>query len=89
MKKYRWIRTLFLVLFAIGVAGASAYHWFWVRPEKACTDVGRWWDPEARVCAQPLVLSDVTGRPLGQERTAEQVAAGRARAQAPAAVSTR
>lgn len=76
MKTYGWIRTLFLSLFAIGVTAATAWHWFVDRPLKQCEAKGGWYDPDTRVCAQPFFLSDRTGRPLGQQRTPEQVAAG-------------
>lgn len=79
MKKYGWMRTLFLALFAVGVTGAAAWHWFIDRPEKLCAAKGGWYDAEGRICAQPFVLSDRTGRPLGQKRTPEEIAAGQER----------
>lgn len=79
MKGYGWLRTLFLVIFATGSAGAAGWHWFVVRPAKACEARAGWWDADARVCAQPFNLSDRTGRPLGQKRTPEQIAVGQAR----------
>lgn len=92
MRSYAWLRTLFLALFALGSAGAAAYHWFIVRPEKRCEERAGWYDPEKRICATPLLISDITGRPLNQKRTPEEIAAGQARARgesvapAPAAV---
>lgn len=80
MGNYRWLRTLFLTLVAVGSAGAAAYHWFVVRPAKACEAKGAWWDPDKRVCAMPVVISDITGRPVGRSRTPEEIAAGQARA---------
>lgn len=90
MKGYGWLRTTFLVLFAIGVSAATAWHWFVIRPADQCEKNRGWYDPETRVCAQPIVLSDRTGRPLGHRRTPEQIAAGqerfrRATGQTPAA----
>lgn len=80
MRSYAWLRTLFLVLFAIGTGAAVAYHWFIVRPETRCEERAGWYDPEKRICATPLLISDITGRPLNQKRTPEEIAAGRARA---------
>jgi hypothetical protein len=31
-------------------------------PEQKCLEGHKWWDPYSRVCAQPILTSDVTGR---------------------------
>lgn len=88
MRNYAWLRTLFLTLFAFSAAGFAAYQWFVVRPEKRCAAREGWYDPETRICATPLLISDITGRPLNRKRTPEEIAAGQAKARgepAPAA----
>lgn len=74
------LKIVFLVLFALGCAGIWAHQWFWVRPQKACVAAQAWWDGGSRTCARPVVLSDLTGRPVGTKRTPEQVEAARAKA---------
>jgi hypothetical protein len=80
MRNYAWLRTLFLTLLAFSAAGFAAYQWIVVRPEKRCEARAGWYDSETRICATPLLISDITGRPLNQKRTPEEIAAGQARA---------
>lgn len=62
------LKLIFLGIFAIGCAGVWAYQIFWAMPAKKCEANGQWWDGATRVCAQPLTISSITGRPAGMSR---------------------
>ena len=64
----RRLTLLFVGIFAVLVAGAFAFQRFYVAPEEACTQSGRWWYEEGRECVQPIDLPDITGRPAGVTR---------------------
>lgn len=64
----RRLTLLFGAIFAILVVGAFAFQRFYVAPEDACTQSGRWWYEEGRECVQPIYLPDITGRPAGVTR---------------------
>jgi len=84
------LRTVFLALFAIGVAAIAVYHFVWEVPEERCVERRGWWDPATRICARPVFLADLTGRPAGDKRTPEEVAAARAKLRAqPAAAPSK
>jgi hypothetical protein len=59
----RRLGLLFVGIFGVLVIGALAYQRYWAAPEDRCETSGRWWDPESRICAQPLSLAEITGRP--------------------------
>jgi hypothetical protein len=59
---------LFGVMFAFLVGGLVLFDRFWIGPEKACEQDGRWWYPEERQCLTPIYLPDITGRPAGVTR---------------------
>ncbi len=65
------IKLIFLAAFAAVSAGIVIYHFGWVRPLRACEFEQRgWWDPAGRVCAKPVLISDITGRTL-EDKAAE------------------
>ena len=39
-------------------------------PGDRCEAGGKWWDPESQVCAQPISIAEITGRPNPGERAA-------------------
>ena len=59
------LKLFFLGLFAISCVGVWAYQLLWVAPRKACEAHRNWWDPASRVCATPIYLPNLTGRPIG------------------------
>lgn len=73
------LRLIFLIVFLVGATASFAYSYFWLWPQERCERAQSWWDPQTRVCARPILISDITGRPIGQERTPEEIAAARAR----------
>jgi hypothetical protein len=74
------LRIVFFGIFLLGSAGAFVYHQVWTKPGQACEKAGKWWDARHRVCATPVMISDITGR-TPQDRQAE--AAARAAIAAP------
>jgi hypothetical protein len=41
-----------------------------------CTQARKWWDGSQRVCAQPILISDITGRVIADPKArAEAMAA--------------
>ncbi len=64
------LSILFLATFAVLVGGMFAYDAVVVAPGDRCEARGEWWDPQGRVCAQPISIAEITGRPLPGQRAA-------------------
>ena len=64
------LKLIFLGAFAILVVGVIVWTVGWAIPAKKCADAKKWWDAGERVCAQPVLISDITGRTL-QDKQAE------------------
>ena len=79
------LKLFFLGLFAISCVAVWTYELLWAAPRKACEAHGNWWDPFSRVCATPIYLPNLTGRPIGAlspaQLKARAQAAGAAEAQ--------
>ena len=73
----RRLTTLFLVLFALSLGGVFVIQRVWVDPGVRCEKSGRWWDMENRVCAQPISIAEITGRPAGVSRAEASMAKNR------------
>jgi hypothetical protein len=58
------LRIVFLVLFALGAGASWGYQLFWAKPRKECEARGHWWSNYKRVCAYPIDITQITGRPL-------------------------
>lgn len=78
------LKLVFLGVFVLSLVGIFAYQVYVVRPAERCEAKGDWWDPDGRVCARPVLISDITGRTIPERKAAEQAAAA-AEAQAKAA----
>ncbi len=59
---------MFFGLFAVLVAGAMTFQAFWLNPGKRCEAQGNWYDVETRICATPIYVPNITGRPAGMSR---------------------
>lgn len=83
------LKLIFLGLFALLSAGALVYHVGWVWPGKKCEAAGDWWDWRTRTCAQPILISDITGRPIVNKasRDAAKADAAKARDEKPEAAA--
>jgi hypothetical protein len=75
----RRLAIIFLALFAIINVVMLVWQWGWVSPQKKCEAAHKWWDGAQRVCAQPVLISDITGRVIGDKEAeaAAKAAVGR------------
>lgn len=64
------LSILFLATFAVLVGGMFAWDAVVVAPGDRCEARGEWWDPQGRVCAQPISIAEITGRPNPGQRAA-------------------
>lgn len=71
------LSVLFLSIFAVMLAGLFAYENLVVAPGDRCEAGGKWWDAESRVCAQPISIAEITGRPNPGDRAAASDAKNR------------
>lgn len=67
------VKLVFLGIFAVAVAGILIYQIGWGWPGQKCEENGMWWDNAGRVCAKPVMISDITGR-TPQDKQAEAAA---------------
>jgi hypothetical protein len=64
------LKLIFIVIFFVLVAGVMVWQVGWIMPQKKCEGERKWWDADGRVCAQPVLVSDITGRTI-QDKQAE------------------
>lgn len=63
------LKLIFLALFVIGAIGVGVWQVGWVVPRNKCEKEQRmWWDAGERVCAKPVLISDITGRVITDEK---------------------
>ncbi|WP_334161698.1 hypothetical protein [Phenylobacterium sp.] len=67
------LKLIFLGVFAVLSVGVLVWQVGWVMPMKKCEEAHKWWDHGQRVCAQPVLISDITGRTI-QDKEAEAAA---------------
>lgn len=78
------LKYIFAGVFALSLVGIFVYHAHVVWPAERCEAQGDWWDPDGRVCARPVLISDITGRTIQERMAAEEAAAASAPKSAPA-----
>ena len=73
------LKLIFIGIFAVMVVGVIVWQVGWIVPAKKCTSAHKWWDGGERVCATPVLISDITGRTIGdkQAEAAARAAIGR------------
>lgn len=64
------LKLIFTGLFVVIVVGVLVWQVGWIMPKKKCEGAHKWWDGSERVCAQPVLISDITGRTI-QDKAAE------------------
>ena len=67
---YTRLKLIFLGIFIVAAGAMLVYQIGWVWPGKRCEASGKWWDAGSRTCAQPVLISDITGRTI-QDKQAE------------------
>ncbi len=81
------LKLIFIAVFVILVVGVGVWQVGWIIPKQNCEKQRKWWDADERVCAQPVLISDITGRTI-QDKQAEalaKTAIGRAAPASPSA----
>ncbi|WP_312781178.1 hypothetical protein [Brevundimonas sp.] len=71
MKRFLTIRrlsVLFFGIFSLMIAGVFVFQRYWMEPGERCEAQGKWYDIESRICAQPISIAEITGRPIGVTR---------------------
>lgn len=76
---YSWLKYSVMGVLAVYGVGCLIYAIMVQWPKKACDENGQWWDNDKRVCASPITLNTITGRPAHSKRTPEEVSAARAK----------
>ena len=56
------LKLIFLGIFAVANVGILVWEFGWELPAQKCSEAHKWWDGYQRVCATPLLTSDITGR---------------------------
>jgi hypothetical protein len=56
------LKLIFLGVFAAANVGVVVWEFGWALPERKCAEAHKWWDPDQRICATPVLTSDITGR---------------------------
>jgi hypothetical protein len=56
------LKLIFLGIFAVANVAILIWTVGWAMPEQKCLEGHKWWDPYSRVCAAPILTSDITGR---------------------------
>ena len=81
------LKWIFIGIFAVANVGILVWTVGWAWPEERCVGAHKWWDPAERVCAQPVLTSDVTGRMITDKKARDAAlrAVGRLPPEAPAA----
>ena len=71
MKRFLTIRrlsVLFFGIFGLMLIGVFVFQRYWMEPGERCEAEGKWYDIESRICAQPISIAEITGRPIGVTR---------------------
>ncbi|WP_337186150.1 hypothetical protein [Phenylobacterium sp.] len=62
------LKLIFIGIFALSAIGVGVWQVGWAMPAKKCAEARKWWDPSERVCATPVLVSDITGRVITDEK---------------------
>ncbi|HEY0649813.1 hypothetical protein [Phenylobacterium sp.] len=63
------LKLIFIGLFVVAAIGVGIWQFWWVMPAQKCEkEQKKWWDPVERVCATPVLVSDITGRVITDEK---------------------
>ena len=56
------LKLIFVGVFLVANIAMLVWQVGWVMPRESCEKQHKWWDNSQRVCAQPILTSDITGR---------------------------
>lgn len=77
------LKLIFIAVFVLAAVGVGVWQVGWVQPQKKCEAARKWWDPDQRVCATPVLVSDITGRVITDEKALAEAKRAIGRADAP------
>ena len=66
------LKLIFLGIFAVANVAILIWTFGWTRPEQKCVEAHKWWDADTRVCAQPILTSDITGRMIVNKQARDE-----------------
>jgi hypothetical protein len=66
------LKLIFVGVFAILCVVTLVWQVGWVWPRKECLSERKWWDGSQRVCAQPVLISDITGRVITDQKSRDE-----------------
>ena len=79
------LKLIFIAVFAILTVGVIVWQVGWIMPARKCeVDQHKWWDSGQRVCAQPVLISDITGRVITDKKALAEARAAIGRDRPPA-----
>lgn len=78
------LKLIFLGIFAVALVAVAVWQVGWIWPQQKCDKAHKWWDGSQRVCAQPILISDVTGRVIADPKALAEAKAAIGRPAAPA-----
>jgi hypothetical protein len=79
------LKLIFIAVFVLAAVGVGVWQVGWVMPRKECEAARKWWDPDQRVCATPVLVSDITGRVITDEKALAEAKKAIGRADTPPA----
>jgi hypothetical protein len=65
------LKLIFLGVFVVLTVAMLVWQVGWIWPQQNCEKAHRWWDNSQRVCAQPVLISDITGRVIADSNARE------------------
>ena len=69
------LKLIFIGLFVALCIGVGVWQVGWIIPQRKCEQAHKWWDGGQRVCATPVLISDITGRTLQDRQAAAEARA--------------
>jgi hypothetical protein len=66
------LKLIFLAAFVVLTVAMLVWQIGWIWPQQNCEKAHRWWDNSQRVCAQPVLISDITGRVIADSQAREE-----------------
>jgi hypothetical protein len=81
------LKLIFVGIFLVANITMLVWEFGWAMPRENCEKAHKWWDGDQRVCAQPILISDITGRVIDNPKARDEAlkAIGRAPAATAAA----
>jgi hypothetical protein len=66
------LKLIFLGIFAVANVGILVWTLGWAMPKEKCLAAHKWWDGGSRQCGQPILISDITGRVITDQKAKDE-----------------